>query len=305
MTIRLGLCCKFYKEPIRFRTVTASFLGRFSRREQLQRLAETCLDNAHSLLAAINYCAANHIGCFRVNSQILPLKTHPRVGYAIKDLPNQNEIKRAFGLCRKQAVKKNIRLSFHPDQFVVLNSPSADVVQRSIDELDYQAAASELIGADVINIHAGGAYGDKAAALDRLGHILKKLKKRIRDRLTIENDDHLYAPADLLPFCKKQKIPFVYDVHHHRCLPDGLSIEQATRLALKTWDREPLFHVSSPKYGWKRSRASWHHDYISFNDFPKEWCRLNITVEVEAKAKELAVEKLYQQLKKNRYILIK
>lgn len=297
MTIRLGLCCKFHKEPIRFKISTAAYLKQFSRPEQLNRLSLLCLENARSLLTAIEYCRLNHIGCFRVNSQILPLKTHPAIKYEINDLPNAKEIKKIFDQCRREAKRHNIRLSFHPDQFILLSSPDAKVLRNSIAELNYQAEVSELIGADVINIHAGGAYNDKPAALKRLAKRLSMLKKNVRKRLTIENDDRLYTPVDLLPFCKKHGIPMVYDIHHHRCLPDGLSIKKVTDLALATWDREPLFHVSSPKYGWDKSRARWHHDYINIKDFPKEWLGLNITVEVEAKAKELAVKKLYHQLK--------
>ncbi len=297
--VRLGLCCKFYEEPIKFRTTTAKYTERFDRSEQLKRLSLLCLENARSLLKAIEYCGSNNIGCFRVNSRILPLKTHPDVGYALSDLPGSEEIRTVFSQCRKKAIKLDIRLTFHPDQFVLLSSPKTDVVQKSIEELDYQAEISELIGADVINIHGGGAYGDKTSALKRLGGTLLQLKKSVRKRLTLENDDRVYTPADLLPFCKEHDVPLVYDVHHHRCLPDKLSIKEATKLALKTWKREPLFHLSSPKYGWSRNHSGWHSDYIDAEDFPGEWKKLNITVEVEAKAKELAVKKLYNDLRLN------
>jgi UV DNA damage endonuclease len=89
----------------------------------------------------------------------------------------------------------------------------------------------------------------------------------------------------------------VYDVHHHRCLPDNLSVAQATQRALTTWNREPLFHISSPKHGWGKKGVCWHNDYIDLHDFPAEWRKLDITVEVEAKAKELAVKRLYKDLK--------
>jgi UV DNA damage endonuclease len=85
-------------------------------------------------------------------------------------------------------------------------------------------------------------------------------------------------------------------VHHHRCLKDGLSVEHVTEAALKTWNREPLFHVSSPKFGWESARPNLHHDFINIQDFPECWRGLPITVEVEAKAKELAVKKLRSQL---------
>ena len=121
---------------------------------------------------------------------------------------------------------------------------------QSIAELEYQAEVAQWIGADVVNIHGGGAYGDKQAALRTFAKNLARLSKKARRLLTLENDDKIYTPADLLPFCREQGIPFVYDVHHHRCTPDGMSVEEATRQALATWNREPLFHISSPIEGW-------------------------------------------------------
>jgi UV DNA damage endonuclease len=152
------------------------------------------------------------------------------------------------------------------------------------------------VNADVINIHAGGGYGDKAGALARLAASLRALPAAVRSRLTLENDDRTYAPAELLPLCRETGTPFVYDVHHHRCLPDGLSVEEATAQALETWNREPLFHLSSPKDGHGSKNPRPHHDFISPADFPESWLGLNLTVEVEAKAKEVAVALLRQEL---------
>jgi UV DNA damage repair endonuclease len=93
-------------------------------------------------------------------------------------------------------------------------------------------------------------------------------------------------------------LPLVYDVHHHRCHGDDLDVEAATSLALETWDREPLFHVSSPRDGWRADNPRSHSDYIDVRDFPTIWDGMDITVEVEAKAKELAVLKLKKALER-------
>ena len=244
-----------------------------------------------------SFCAANNIGCFRINSQILPIKTHPECGYAIIDLPEADEIIRRFRKCGKFVTKHKLRTCFHPDQFVVLNSPRTDVVEKSVLELEYQAEVAEWVEADVINIHGGGAYGDKQKALADLSRNLDRLSSSVRSRLTVENDDKSYTPADLLPICRVTGIPLVYDVHHHRCNPDELSIEEATKKALTTWNREPMFHISSPIQGWDGPTPERHHDFIDLNDFPKCWRRKSITVEVEAKAKEVAVAKLLTDLK--------
>ena len=293
--IRLGLCCIFRDAPIKFRTTTATAIKRLSRDEGRKKLADLCTANAAALMEALQFCSANGIGCFRVNSQILPVKTHPDVGYEIEELPGGREIVAHFGNVGF-AKAAGIRTCFHPDQFVVLNSPRPDVVVKSIAELEYQAEVAHWIGADVVNIHGGGADGDKQTALGTFVKNLARLPKSVRKLLTVENDDKVYTPADLLPLCQEHRIPFVYDVHHHRCTPDGMSEDEATRLALTTWDREPLFHISSPLEGWAGPKPQRHHDYIDFRDFPAFWHGLNVTVEVEAKAKELAIKKLMKAL---------
>ncbi|HAU90647.1 MAG TPA: UV DNA damage repair endonuclease UvsE [Elusimicrobia bacterium] len=295
--IRLGLCCKFNEEPIKFRTATATHLLTLTPAARAEKLAGICRDNAAALRAALDFCSANGIGSFRVNSQLLPLKTHPRAGYDLKALPGGTATVSAFKACGRRAKSLGLRLTFHPDQFVLLSSPAAGVTNASLLELEYQAEAAEWTGADVINIHGGGAYGDKPAALRRLAAALKRLSRRARARLALENDDRTYSPADLLPFCREHALPFVYDVHHHRCLPDGLTVEEATRQALATWGaREPLFHLSSPRDGWKGSDPRPHHDYIDIKDFPACWRKLSITIEVEAKAKETAIARLRKDL---------
>ena len=299
--IRLGLCCLFREAPIRFRTTTVKSTARLNRQEQLNKLNQLCLGNASALNDAVSFCAENGIGAFRVNSQILPLKTHSDVGYDVKDLPDSDEIISCFKAAERLRKKHDVRLSFHPDQFVVLNSPRPDVVTSSIKELAYQAEVAKWIGADVLNIHGGGAYGNKQEALEQLTVTVQKLPKSIRTLLTFENDDRTFTPSDLLPVCRETGVPLVYDVHHHRCLPDGLSEKEATEAALTTWNREPLFHISSPKNGWSNGEdPKPHSDLIEPADFPACWDQLDITVEVEAKAKEPAIIALRDALKKKK-----
>jgi UV DNA damage endonuclease len=205
-----------------------------------------------------------------------------------------------LGETRIFARQHDLRLSFHPDQFVVLSSPHAAVVANSIRELEYQAHLAEKVGADVINIHAGGVYGDKLVALERFCQVLADLPQAVRIRLTLENDDQCYTVRDLLPICSRLSIPLVYDVHHHRCNPDGLSIEEATQLAAETWhisNREQYCHLSSPRSGWAPGNPKPHADYIDLADVPDCWRGRTMTVDIEAKAKELAVVKLMNELK--------
>jgi len=169
-------------------------------------------------------------------------------------------------------------------------------VRQSTAELLYQAEVAQYVNADVINLHGGGAYGDKPAALKRLADVIRRLPEKVRARLTLENDDRVYTPRDLLPVCREVGAPLVYDVHHHRCLTDGRTVAEITAEALDTWLREPLFHLSSPLVAWGEGDNRPHHDFVDPSDFPPEWLGLDLTVDVEAKAKELAVLKLKEQI---------
>ncbi|MDA8165404.1 MAG: UV DNA damage repair endonuclease UvsE [Desulfobacteraceae bacterium] len=297
--IRLGLCCLFREEPITFRSTTARYLTGFPRPERLARLSALCLHNARSLGQALGYAAAHGIGAFRALSQFFPLYTHPELGYGLDELPAASAIRVELAQIARFRAAHGLRLSFHPDQFIVLSSPKPEVAANAGRELAYQTLVAELVGAEVINVHAGGAYGNKQEALARFAKHFRELPEGVRSRLTVENDDRTFTVRDLLPLCAETGIPLVYDVHHHRCLPDGLSEGEATRLAAATWERtgrEPYFHLSSPRHGWGSGRPRPHADYIDPADFPACWRGLDATVDVEAKAKELAVRRLKRDL---------
>lgn len=298
-TLRLGLCCLFKNEPVKFRTTTARALTGLPRNQQLIKLSEICQHNVSNLLLALETVQRLGIGAFRIMSPLFPRMTHPEVGYSMEQLPDGETILATLETCRIVAQEHKVRLSFHPDQFVVLSSPTPAVVDNSAQELDYHGWLADRLGVDLINIHAGGVYGDKQAALQRLGETLNLLPESVRSRLTLENDDVSYTPLDLLSFCNKHAIPLVYDVHHHRCNPDGLTVEEATAEAAHTWEqsgREQYCHISSPKTGWKSTNPKPHADYINLEDFPDCWYRRTMTVDVEAKAKELAVIRLMKEL---------
>ena len=296
--LRLGLCCLFRQAPIKFRTTTARAISRLSRDEQLARLDQLCLENAQQLQRALDEVCRLGFGSFRVLSPLFPLYTHPHVGYQLEQLPSASRIRQALAEVRRRKDLYRIRLSFHPDQFVVLSSPRPEVTTASLQELSYQAELAEMIGADVINLHAGGVYGDKVSALERLARQIEALPEVVRERLTLENDDQSYSVEDLLPLCEKLNVPLVYDVHHHRCNPDGLTVEEATEACLVSWrrvGREPYLHISSPKHGWGKNPKP-HADFIDPADFPQNWLQLSATLDVEAKAKEAAVLRLKEQL---------
>ena len=295
--LRFGLCCQFLDAPISFRTATHGYVTSLESRVAREYLVEIAAHNADALAAAVERCHELGIGAFRVNSQVLPLATHPITGYTLERLDLTGAIAGAFEWAGALARAYDIRLSLHPDQFVVLNSEREAVVHSAVQELEHQATIAELIGADVICLHGGGTMGGYEAAAERLERGLELLSMRARERLAFENDDRCFTPRSLLPVCRRSGVPLVYDVHHHRCLPDGLSVEEATDLAAETWqEREQYCHLSSPKGGWQGPNARAHADYIDPLDFPEAWLGRSMTVDAEAKAKERAVVAIMESL---------
>jgi UV DNA damage endonuclease len=288
--LRFGLCCQFLDRPIQFRTATHRYAASLSRRQRREYLGAIARANAEALAAAAAACDDLGIGAFRINSQFLPLATHPLTGYRLEEVDPTGATRTLLQSARDAARRLDIRLSFHPDQFVVLNSEREEVVAISVKEVDLQGELSELVGADTIVLHAGSLSGGPVAALDRLQRGIDRLGSAARTRLALENDDRLFGPAELLPICERLDIPLVYDVHHHRCRPDQLTISEATDRAAATWgEREPWMHISSPREGWKSPNPRPHAELIAPRDFPREWIGRTMTIDVEAKAKERAV----------------
>lgn len=298
--IEWGLCCIFRGEPIQFRRATAASLRPLPRPEQLRKLAALIRSNAENLKRAFERCAELQIGAFRINSELLMLATHADAGYRLEELPEADTLQKLFDEARIRADRLGVRRSLHPDQFVVLNSPDPRVRANSRAELEHQRLLADLCGATEINLHAGGVYGDRVAALDRLRREIDTLPEPLRQKLTLENDDRSYTPAELLPLCRELGIPFTYDVHHHRVNPDHLTIEEATRAAAETWRGRkipPHVHLSSPQLPWStpgdhRPHAGW----IDPADFPECWRDMDLTVDVEAKEKENAIAALRSAL---------
>jgi UV DNA damage endonuclease len=291
-TIRWGLCCLVVDAPIAFRSATHAYVWRQPASERAAYLNDIALWNADALREVLEYCRTLDIRAFRITSQLFPLATHPLSGYGLDALPDAPEIRRRLAAARRVADEGGIRLSFHPDQFVVLNSARSEVVTSAIGELEWQAEIAELLGADVICLHGGSTAGGMDDAVGRLVEGIERLSPRARSRLALENDDRCFTTVDVLAACLATGVPLVLDAHHHRVLPGGLSLEEATDWALATWgDREPYFHLSSPRAGWGGGDPRPHADLIDPDDVPAYWMELGIplTVDIEAKAKERAV----------------
>jgi UV DNA damage endonuclease len=257
--------------------------------------------NLKDLYKILEWNVAHDIQVYRMSSDLFPWMSE----YRFKDLPNYSSIKEIASKIGEYVDQHGLRLSFHPGQFDVLASPSEGVVTKTIYDLDQHARVMDLIGLPQnhhapINIHIGGSYGDKESALARFCENFKKLAPSTQARLVVENDDKAsqFGVADLYSgVYMKIGCPITFDHFHHRFCTNGLPIETAARLASTTWHgHRPLQHFSSSKALHEdaavinRSHADYIYDYI--HDYG-----LDADVEVEAKAKDLAVLKYREDIK--------
>lgn len=197
-----------------------------------------------------DYLAANDITMYRMSSDLAPYATHP-------DMPQFHgqvaECDRELQAIGKRAREMNVRLSFHPSQFIVLNSPDPNLVAKSIWDLQSQAEMLDRMGLGpeaVLVVHTGGAYGDRELGRRRWIETYKTLSPEIRRRLVLENDDTRYSAADVLKIHDETDVPLIFDHQHFWCFnPEALELESTVRRFLKTWPRgvRPKMHFSTPR----------------------------------------------------------
>ncbi|HYW30317.1 MAG TPA: hypothetical protein VE869_02340 [Gemmatimonas sp.] len=305
---RLGLCCAFDSEPtLKFRTTTVAHLSRLmladsSGATALAFYSQLVHDNLDTLVGVMSWCIANSVHAFRMSSDLWPRATHPLVAPFVNALFDDAAVVAKCTRIREEAAAHDIRLSEHPDQFLVGNSLRADVVAGTIVDLEWRGRLGARLGVDVICLHIGSGAPDRESALWRWDSTLALLSPAVLSRLAFENDDRTFSPEHVLPASLAWGIPTVYDVHHHRAHPDSLDEIEATELAMASWgDREPYFHMSSPRSGWSAGDVRPHHDVIELDDWPPVWTMLarggvRFTVDIEARGKERAIFSLRHAL---------
>ncbi|MCC3432567.1 MULTISPECIES: UV DNA damage repair endonuclease UvsE [unclassified Microcoleus] len=283
----LGLVCITTSDAVRFRTVTRKRLLQLTEIEQEKVLRELYADNLKRLDKALDFCYANGIKLYRMTSALFPFADID-LGETVLD--SMNEELRRVG---DRAIDLNIRLVFHPDQFVVLSSDKPDVVKNSIKILATHALIMDKLGQPrspwaLMNIHGG--KGDRTS---QLKSVIRDLPESIRSRLTFENDEYAYSSSELLDVCLDTGVAMVFDAHHH-VIHEHLesyndpNVAEMLAAARTSWPvpEWQLVHISNGKEFFADPR---HSDLIV--DMPN--CYYDAPwIEVEAKFKELAIDKL-------------
>lgn len=293
MNMRVGYACinmGLAREKVQ---VNRSMVKKTFLAKGLEYASELVLKNVSDFARVIDWNIENNILLYRMSSDMFPWMSE----YEIEDLPNIEQIKSVLARAGEKAKEGGIRLTFHPGPFDVFATNNPMFLNNTIKDLRQHGEIMDLIGLpqtpfSKINIHVGGAYGDKAKAISRFIENFQMLPFSAKSRLTVENDDKLnmFSVTDLLEINQKLSIPIVFDYLHHQFCTGGLSEEEALHAAVQTWPKgiAPVVHFSSSKQKFedKASTAAAHADYVYsyVRRYGKE-----VDIMFEAKAKELAV----------------
>jgi UV DNA damage endonuclease len=229
------------------------------------RLRETVATNLTCLRKILTYNAEHGFLFLRITSDLVPFASHP-----VCTFPWQDYFSETFAELGDYCRDHGFRISMHPDQFVLLNTPDEGVLGRSIVELEYQVEVLDLMGLDrtaKVQIHVGGVYGDKAGSMDRFVETYSGLNNSITSRLVIENDERLYSVADCCAINNRCGVPVIFDTFHHSLLNHGERLGDVLESLRKSWkecDGLPMMDYSSQQEG-KRTGA--HAEQIDPDNF--------------------------------------
>ncbi|MFD2680818.1 UV DNA damage repair endonuclease UvsE [Bacillus seohaeanensis] len=269
---------------------------------KLERIANS---NLHNCLRLLKHNVAHDIKFFRFSSKLIPLANHPE----LKGWDFINPLSEALEEIGHYIKEHPMRVGFHPDHFVVLNTSDKDVLKNTFRTLDMHRTL--LKGMDVSPkhrcvLHVGGAYDDKEKALEQFIHNWGLTPRKLQELVILENDDTIFSASDTLYLCEKLGIPLVFDYHHHLANHQKDWQEDWERIK-DTWGNSPLpikMHISSPRSE-KEFKA--HAEYVDSKMFINFLHEIKGSVKeidcmIEAKKKDEALFKLVEDLKKEPYI---
>lgn len=259
-----------------------------------EKLKELIQFNLQSLEKVIDYNIKNNIKLFRISSDIIPFGSSPVNSLAWWEL-----FKPQFEQIGKKIKSSKMRVSMHPGQYTVLNSPDEDVVSRAVEDLNYHTRFLDSLGvgpAHKIILHIGGVYQEKEKAMERFVESYRTLSEAIKKRLVIENDDRSYTVSEVLVISQATGAPVIYDNLHNAINTSDITKDDAywIELTRKTWrpeDGRQKIHYSQQS---AMNRIGAHTRTISldpFMDFYHQVSREDLDIMLEVKDKNLSAVK--------------
>lgn len=269
--------------------------------KKLEKLKSVAASNLKDLETIIRYNIENNIHFYRITSALIPLVTHPEVGY----WGHREFLRKDFEYVGKLINDSKMRVDTHPDEFNVINSINPKVVENTKINLLRQAEWFEDFKYDLgkMVIHVGGATNGKEAGLERFITNFDNFPTEVKSKIIIENDDKTYTAQETLNLCNELSLPMVLDIHHHNCNNNGENIYELIPQIFLTWKNEklpPKLHFSSPREGEKDRK---HSDFINAKDFVIfleniKHFNTDIDIMLECKEKDLALFRLADDIKK-------
>ncbi len=250
--------------------------------------------NLASLETIIDYNIRNNIRLFRISSDLIPFGSG-----AAADIPWPRIYARQLAGIGAKIKDANMRVSMHPGQYTVLNSPTAVVAERAVADLLYHAKVLDSMGLGAENklvLHLGGAYGDKPQAIRRFVSRYQELDQSIRKRLVVENDGSLFTICDVLEASALADIPVIFDNLHNAINPANKGRTELEWICdcAATWkmgDGPQKIHYSQ-QHSEKRSGA--HSDTIDAETFVRfyRWLEgIDADIMLEVKDKNISALK--------------
>ena len=259
-----------------------------------EKLLDLISNNLNSLENIIDYNIKHNIKLFRISSDLIPFGSN-----IVNNISWWDIFSEKFQKIGAKIQENGMRVSMHPGQYTVLNSPSLDVVNRAIDDLKYHTRVLDSLGVGTehkIVLHIGGIYNDKKQAINRFIENYTNLEESIKQRLVIENDDKSYNIFDVLEIGTRLNIPVIFDNLHNYI---NSSEEEKSQIdwineCKKTWsikDGNQKIHYSQQNIVKKPGS---HSESININEFISFYDSLDrndIDIMLEVKDKNLSAVK--------------
>ena len=259
-----------------------------------ERLLSLIGHNLDSLERMIDYNVNNGIKLFRISSDLIPFGSS-----LAAELPWQQIYAEKLSDISNQITRAGMRVSMHPGQYTVLNSPANSVVERAVQDLNYHTKVLDSLGLGPehkLVLHLGGVYRDKSQAKNRFVSNFKGLDSRVQNRLVLENDGVMFNIVDVLETAAVVDVPVVYDNLHNAVNPADIDRNDLDwiRLCLTTWrkgDGLQKIHYSQ-QHSEKRPGAHSESIHIdTFLEFYRQLSGMDLDIMLEVKDKNISALK--------------
>ncbi|UOQ50460.1 UV DNA damage repair endonuclease UvsE [Gracilibacillus caseinilyticus] len=301
--VRLGYVAmsKYVKNASPSQTMTFKQFETIRDREAaIRKLERIALENLHNTLRILKHNRASDISFYRLTSRLIPLANHEE----LLDWHYMKPLREKLIEIGDYVKQHQIRIDFHPDHFVVLNSIKKEILKNSVLTLKMHYLLLKGMGINPEHrcvIHVGGKYKETEKSLERFIDNWMLVPRPIQKMMMLENDDTSFTVDDTLFLCEKLGLPLVFDYHHHLVHHQKENWTENWERIVQTWKYSPLpikMHISSPK---SNEQMRHHADYIDIDMFFKFLKEINGSVPqidcmIEAKYKDAALFRLMKQV---------